>query len=536
MGTGSCSPRPHTWLEQNGFAVKTLPALPLTAELALRSPLGTRTKASWSVSTQMMVVPEKDLTSDAILNHALEIICLLSGEDYILVKRQAEDDLCGGVDQAESPRKTQDPSVEHLIPIGQQPEDRNQSLITKKILRLANRIVQLLTKEVPVRYDDVAVYFSMDEWDYLDLHRDEYMYAVDEDARDLNSPELPLDPDEDSDCITLHIKVEDDEEEEEDDDYSCTGGDLSFETEGFVYEKPNVSPRQPDPEPQLGTYKYTALRYMNPDPQDQTLTDLPQYVPDQADYSSSVDFNIEEETGGESSESQGDDYTSASMSADLRNENHGQTLPRRRRSSRTQTMHPCEVCGKRFTNNSHLARHYKVHSGEKPFPCGVCGKMFARKSHVADHQRIHTGERPYVCMECGRGFVNNSHLVLHKVVHTGEKPFTCPECGKGFTRNSSLIKHAGIHAEEKPHVCRECGKSYCQYANLIVHQRLHSGEKPYSCKHCGRGFICKASMVRHQRTHTGEKPYSCAHCEKTFRDNSSLIKHKRVHVEEILGS
>ncbi|XP_063289173.1 zinc finger protein 391-like [Pelobates fuscus] len=482
-----------------------------------------------------MVVLEKDLTSDTILNHALEMICLLSGEDYILVKRQAEDTLCSnGTATGESPRKSQDQSMEHLIPIGQSPEAGNKSLVAMKILELANKIVQLLTKEVPLRCDDVAVYFSLEEWDYLELHNDEYSPITEQEDRTLNSPELPLHQAVEPECILHHIK-----EEPDDPEYSCADGTSECVPHSYANEKPNREPHVPLPKPEpMANYNYSALCYIKPEPMDQIGTDdVPQYLPlsDQSELHSNLEFNIKEEMG-ESSESQ--DYMDSDMNQSQRNEKREKSLAKRKRQKphSSEKMLPCEVCGKRFTNNSHLARHFKVHTGEKPFPCGVCGKMFARKSHVADHQRIHTGERPYTCLECGRKFTNNSHLVLHRVVHTGEKPFTCPECGKGFTRNSSLIKHSGIHAEEKPHVCRECGKSYCQYANLVVHQRLHSGEKPYACKHCGRGFICKASMVRHQRTHTGEKPYSCVQCGKSFTDNSSLIKHKRVHVKELLGS
>ncbi|KAM8952610.1 uncharacterized protein RCH25_043343 [Pelodytes ibericus] len=423
-----------------------------------------------------MIIYEKDLTTDSILNHAMEIICLLSGEDYILVKRQGDEGLHSNRSSLSS-RKTHGTSMGHSNSRYRYADDKDQKTMTKKILSLANRIIQLLTKEVPIKHDDFAVYFSMEEWEYIEFHKEDYLDVVpEEEERDLSSPELPLDLTVEEDPIVQYIK----EEPDDDEDYICE--------------------------------EYTSYLHS----------------PDQSeDYNSNSELLLKEETE--------DNYMIIHVDDDMSENSRENSLSRERRQKPRsgEKLHPCEVCGKRFSNNSHLARHLKVHTGEKPYPCNVCGKMFARKSHVADHQRIHTGERPYTCMECGRKFTNNSHLVLHRVVHTGEKPFTCPKCGKGFTRNSSLIKHSGIHAEEKPHVCKECGKSYCQYANLVVHQRLHSGEKPYTCKHCGRGFICKASMVRHQRTHTGEKPYSCTQCDKSFTDNSSLIKHKRVHMKEL---
>nr|XP_042707709.1 zinc finger protein 3-like isoform X5 [Chrysemys picta bellii] len=181
-------------------------------------------------------------------------------------------------------------------------------------------------------------------------------------------------------------------------------------------------------------------------------------------------------------------------------------------------------CGKKFRRRSH---HQRIHTRVRPHECRECGKTFAWSSTLIAHQRIHTGEKPYKCRECRKTFARSSHLIAHQRIHTGEKPYKCCECGKTFAWSSTLIAHQRIHTGEKPYKCRECRKTFARSSHLIAHQRSHTGEKPYKCRECEKTFAQSSHLTAHQRIHTGEKPYKCCECGKTFHHNSSLIYHQR---------
>ncbi|XP_056393316.1 oocyte zinc finger protein XlCOF6.1-like isoform X2 [Hyla sarda] len=382
-----------------------------------------------------------------ILHFTLEILHLLTGEDYTIVKKIWGECVAPSSHLHESGGRSRarDPNT----------EPPPHSLIhEEKILELIHRITELLTGEVPIRCQDVAVYFSMEEWEYVEGHKDLYQDMM-EDHRPLTSQENPSKNSEGNFMLSLNDKGEDE--------------DMMERSSGEDLLTPNVHP---------------DLSYNNPPDHEEPSPDQPHIVTSRTNQKGEKRIQCNE---------CGKRFTKRS----------GLFIHRRIHTG--LKPYPCVECGKCFTRKSHLDKHKLSHTGEKPYSCLECEKCFVSKSDLAKHEKVHRGEKAYTCSDCGKCFTDKSNLARHERIHTGEKPYSCSQCGKCFTQKSHLVIHERNHKGEKPYSCSECGKCFSDKSNLVTHERSHTGERPYSCSECGKCFIIKISLKNHMKSHTRKK-------------------------------
>ncbi|KAJ8372509.1 hypothetical protein AAFF_G00281600 [Aldrovandia affinis] len=171
--------------------------------------------------------------------------------------------------------------------------------------------------------------------------------------------------------------------------------------------------------------------------------------------------------------------------------------------SHTGTLgaHTCSQCGTSFRSESLLKKHYRVHTGERPYHCSQCGKSFTQSSSLTLHQQTHTGERPYHCSQCGKSLSTLPNLKRHLPIHLPLLPVW-----EEFSTLPNLKRHLPIHTGERPYHCLQCGKSFSTLGDLKIHQRIHTGERPYHCSQCGKSFSQVGNLKRHQRIHTSKHP------------------------------
>ncbi|KAM4030876.1 uncharacterized protein ACNLHF_018464 [Anomaloglossus baeobatrachus] len=470
---------------------------------------------------------DRDNMVEKILHLTLEILFRLTGEDYTVVKKtsseRCQDPMSEGWSRSLS--QISGPIPHPLI---------HKNINDQKILELTYKMIELLTGEVPIRCHDVTVYFSMEEWAYLERHKDLYKDVMMEDPQPLTSPVLsskrttpercprPLLP---QDCKQENPNVPLDHQ----------GKDLTHinTTETYVRgdercKKEIPTDNRPDGYIRSSMRRMISLDFKTDDIKQAVyemhagIQDIPSdlhhehllYNPFQLVlFSDSLQKNTIKRSNVEHKFPNGENPSaSGTCYVDISN------LCNSNKSHIDAQEFSSFQSGRGVIQKSNAYEHQKTNLGEN------------LSSKLIIHQRNNTEEKPYLCSECGKCFTEKSHLINNERSLTGKKIFSCSKCGICFSSRSNLARHEKRHTGEKPFSCSECGKSFLQKSYLVEHQRIHTGEKPFLCSECGQCFNRKSYLVIHQRCHTGVKPYSCSECGKGFKQRSNLVRHQRSHI------
>ncbi|XP_069611044.1 zinc finger protein 420-like [Ranitomeya imitator] len=484
---------------------------------------GAEPRSPWSVLLHNTMVlfltdsPRMDIDgkeiAERILNLTLEIIYLLTGEDYTVVKKTAGNNVTPG-SHLHMSRGWNGSQRLNLEP-------PPLSLIhDEKILDLTNKIIELLTEEGE-DLTSVKVEVISEEEDETSASstpqckEEEIPIAIGPDGPCENST-----PESRSSPVRSHCR------EEESSSTSQDGADLL----------PSTGYDEDIAEPKVEAIQIEEA-YMRDDQQCKDEHILVAIRP--GDCIRNTEHPVYTDNGAEDSTpnkgehlAYGEIYPACNSRAQSSDDEEHLPVTSQIVNESTGKIFSCSECGKHFKKNLSLSVHKRIHNDERPFSCSECGKCFTKKSVLVEHQRIHTGEKPFSCSECGKCFTQKSSLVEHQRIHTGQKPFSCLECGKCFIQKSVLVKHQRSHTGQKPFSCSECGKCFTQNSDLVKHQVTHTGQKPYSCLDCGKCFARKDYLERHQRTHKFKKPFGCSVCGACFPQVSDLVDHNRIHTWE----
>ncbi|XP_072279771.1 oocyte zinc finger protein XlCOF7.1-like [Pyxicephalus adspersus] len=315
-----------------------------------------------------MMTKSRGHMTEKILNLTLEIMYLLTGEDYIVVKTSGDHVtprsphcVSGGLNRSQSPNMEPPPPCRRL--------EKND----KRILEVLQKMMELLTGEVPIRCQDVTVYFSMEEWEYLEGHKDLYKDVMMEDHQTLTSP--------------------DDDNVEK----TSEGCSISFSHYDTIdYYVPEDSPEENPMSPNIHAELYSDDGSPAcPSPNESSSSD--KFCPDGQNLHPEL-FSVAAKLEEPSPET---------INAPAPNFNPKPKSVKPLNSQKLSQMS--------FVSNGH---YYKAH---KAFRCPECGKYFPKKTDIVRHLRSHTGERPFSCPECKKSFTQSSHLTRHLRIHSGVK-------------------------------------------------------------------------------------------------------------------
>ncbi|KAE8577153.1 hypothetical protein XENTR_v10004450 [Xenopus tropicalis] len=371
---------------------------------------------------------------------------------------------------------------------------------------------------VPITSGDMAVFFSREEWKYIEEHKEDYQDML-PDEPPFSKFRLPQGwgPDNPKDepaatevSFPTPASPEDSKERmliTEDGLYTSLHYDAAPtsppEHIKEEIEEIHISDKGfPEPKSECTDYPADEVKE---EMEECSITDRD--LGQNLDYSSDDFFPEERKRANKQVQSNEDeDATAPGLMGE---ENSHETDTNNKKSpcaGASPTNNAGEGEGKEENRNASDLDLEEEEGGLWPRKCKFCSTWFSNYFQLSLHLKTHAVKKLLKCPTCQKSYKFQSQLITHQKTHrVKQRVYTCPVCHVQYAQKYQFAAHMRIHPGEKPHMCDECGKCFAQKGSLVLHQKKHKGLSPFKCKQCGKQFDKRYKLVNHQKCHRTEK-------------------------------
>ncbi|NXY22341.1 ZN543 protein, partial [Atrichornis clamosus] len=157
------------------------------------------------------------------------------------------------------------------------------------------------------------------------------------------------------------------------------------------------------------------------------------------------------------------------------------------------------------------------------YSCPVCRKSFLLKINLLIHQRSHANWVPYVCVHCDRTFMSKKKIRRHLRAWAANgtcQPSDVKACPSQVPCSASHSQTWPANGTDCGTVWQEPGTSRCP---------LSPGKMMYTCNECLENFSSQSFLTLHQRRHSGHHLILCPCCNRSFTWVSDFVRQHWTH-------